>query len=322
MANNELLKEEIDYADLRRKPAKLFGYVYVYFLAALVMLGLLYVWNLTPTGKNAVVPTALSDSSAFVRDIPYQSPRQIPPVNVMAVSTPTTELVARGRDLYQANCSSCHGNSGEGDGLAGVVMTPPPRNFHQVDGWTNGRRVSDIYRTLDEGIVKNGMASFSYISPADRFALAHFVRAFMKDPPVDRRDDLLALDTTYQLSKGTSTPGTIPVRKATQILVLEGRAAVGALKRSEDLLNRAAENRGAAVFARLAMDERRALYCLVVEPISARNLDEFIKTLCTDPQSLGLGANVAQLTSEEWSSLYQLIQQLKSQLAQEDRRKG
>lgn len=322
MAHDEQLKEEIDYSELRRKPAKLFGYVFLYYLAALTIVGLLYVWNLTETGKNSVTPVALSDSSAFVRDIPYQSPRQIPPVNVATVGTPNPELVARGKDLFQANCSSCHGDAGRGDGPAGQLLNPKPRNFHQTAGWTNGRKVSDIYKTLQEGIVKNGMASFSYIPPADRFALAHFVRTFMQDPPADTRDDLMALETTYQLSKGTSTAGTIPVRKATQMLVREEAPILESLKAAQERLRQVGESPGAGVFRRVVRDERRALYGLAVESAPARTLDEFITTVCTDPQSLGLHVNVAQLTPEEWSALYQFIQQLRSQLALEGQRRG
>lgn len=322
MPQNEHLKEEIDFGDLRRKPSTLFAYVYMYFLAALVLLGLLYVWNMTPTGKNAVTPAAFADSSAFVRDIPYASPRQIPPVDVMAVSNSTPELISRGRDLYEANCASCHGGTGEGDGPAGLLMTPKPRNFHQADGWTNGRKISEIYRTLEEGIVKNGMASFNYIPPADRFALAHFTRTFMQNPPVDTREELMALEAAYQLSTGTSTPGTIPVRKAAQLLARDNAPKRDDAERAEALFTQSRESGGAAVLARLMTDEKRALYCLVVEGVPDRTIDEFVNALCSDPQSLGLQAGVARLSSEEWSELYRSVQQLKTQLAQEDRRRG
>ncbi len=322
MANNDLLKEEIDYTALRREPSKLMGYVYVYFLAGLVFLGLVYVWNLTPTGKNAVTPAVLGDSTAFVRDIPYQSPRNIPPVDVMTVATPTPELVERGRDLYQGNCSSCHGTNGEGDGPSGLTLNPKPRNFHAGEGWVNGRKVSDIYRTLEEGIVKTGMASFNYLAPSDRFALAHYVRTFMQNPPKDTREDLEMLEATYQLSKGTSTAGTIPVRRATRILEREEARAIQETGRALALLEQEGESPAAAVLRRCMTDRRRALYSLVVSELPSRSVNEFVTLVCSDPQSLGLRPEIAQLSSEEWSQLYRLVQQLKSQLAQDDRRRG
>ena len=70
--------------------------------------------------------------------------------------------------------------------------------------------MTEIYRTLHEGIVRNGMASYNYLPPGDRFALIHFVRSFHPAPPADAESDVLMLETTYQLSKGSSIPAQIP----------------------------------------------------------------------------------------------------------------
>lgn len=42
---------------------------------------------------------------------------------------PTQESVAAGYDLYLANCQSCHGERGHGDGPASVGMDPPPADL-------------------------------------------------------------------------------------------------------------------------------------------------------------------------------------------------
>jgi mono/diheme cytochrome c family protein len=39
------------------------------------------------------------------------------------------EAIAEGEILYQANCSSCHGNTGEGDGPASGGLEPPPQSL-------------------------------------------------------------------------------------------------------------------------------------------------------------------------------------------------
>ena len=36
---------------------------------------------------------------------------------------------AAGKVIFDANCSSCHGVSGKGDGPVGAALNPPPRNF-------------------------------------------------------------------------------------------------------------------------------------------------------------------------------------------------
>ena len=36
---------------------------------------------------------------------------------------------AAGKALFDANCASCHGVSGKGDGPVGAALTPAPRDF-------------------------------------------------------------------------------------------------------------------------------------------------------------------------------------------------
>ena len=101
----------------------------------------------------------------------------IPPVDPKTVLTPTPELLARGKTLYSQTCSSCHGPEGRGDGPAGADLTPKPRNFTAKDGWKNGTRIEDIFRTLDAGIKGSAMVSYDYLSKKDRMALVHVVQS-------------------------------------------------------------------------------------------------------------------------------------------------
>jgi hypothetical protein len=107
-------RDEIDWKDLLRKPEKLFGYSYIYFLVALLVVGVLYIANLRDVGRNSVPAGLMADSAALVTDIPLQSPRVIPPVDVLKAGVPTAELVNHGKDLFKANCASCHGDNGQG----------------------------------------------------------------------------------------------------------------------------------------------------------------------------------------------------------------
>src|SRR5262249_38211464 len=75
------------------------------------------------------------------------------------VSTP--ELIAHGKEQFQAQCIACHGATGHGDGAAAASMNPKPRNFTQDAGWKNGRKPSDVFKTLRDGIPGTGMASFA-----------------------------------------------------------------------------------------------------------------------------------------------------------------
>jgi mono/diheme cytochrome c family protein len=43
----------------------------------------------------------------------------------------TTQNIAKGKAIYEGKgtCFNCHGTSGKGDGLAGQMLNPSPRNF-------------------------------------------------------------------------------------------------------------------------------------------------------------------------------------------------
>ena len=313
MDNKRELKPEIDFKDLIRKPEKLFGYSFVFFLLMLTVLGISYMENLTAIGKNSVTPAVLTDSSSFVVDIPFQTARSLPPVDVMKAGIATPELVAKGRELFATTCSSCHGEKGEGDGPTSATLNPKPRNFHQLTGWKNGSRVAQVYKTLQEGIPGSAMASFNYLPPLDRFALIHYVRSLAAGQPIDSQAELQGLETTYQLSKGTNTPGRIPIKRALQIV--EGETATEVAKIVEIAGATDGQNKGTGsqVFERVARDKHRILAGLLFNGnASLQSVDQFIKAVSAEPAQLGFKAEVIQLSASDWTALYQFLNELKA----------
>jgi mono/diheme cytochrome c family protein len=66
-----------------------------------------------------------------------------------------------GKAAYTANCASCHGDSGKGDGPVGAVLQPPPRDFttgdFKLDADSDGTPGTDA--DLKE-VISKGAAAF------------------------------------------------------------------------------------------------------------------------------------------------------------------
>jgi mono/diheme cytochrome c family protein len=114
------------------------------------------------------------------------------------------ELMLMGKGVYDANCASCHGAEGYGDGSNGAGLNPPPRNFHEAAGWKNGTSILAMWNTLENGIQGGSMASYKNIlDPEQRMAVSHYIRAqWVPDPPALTDDEIAALP-----APGASTGG-------------------------------------------------------------------------------------------------------------------
>lgn len=88
----------------------------------------------------------------------------------------------RGAPLYAQHCAVCHGDTGAGDGPAGVGLTPPPANLRDA---TRLDRLSlyAIYSTLGQGIEGTDMPAFAdQLDERQRWDLATYIAAFSADP--------------------------------------------------------------------------------------------------------------------------------------------
>jgi len=132
----------------------------------------------------------------------------------------TPELVAHGKAVFTQNCVSCHGDSGHGDGPAASGLNPKPRNFTQDAGWLNGRKPSQMFKTLKDGI--GGMASFGTLPQDDRWGLVAYVGSLHANPLKDSNEDLakIGIDPSKE-GGGEVVAKTIPVEFAMELLVRE-----------------------------------------------------------------------------------------------------
>lgn len=108
---------------------------------------------------------------------------------------PNDELIAVGARIYNQQCASCHGASGQGDGPAGQNLAVKPRSFHNLDGWKIGPTILQMYESLEVGVGGN-MPAFNQLNPRQKYAVIHYIQdEFMSglDVPEDSPDAIAAL---------------------------------------------------------------------------------------------------------------------------------
>lgn len=120
----------------------------------------------------------------------------------------------RGAPLYAQHCSVCHGDSGLGDGPAGVGLEPAPANLRDA---TRLDRLSlyDLYNTLGLGIEGTDMPSFAdQLDERQRWDVATYIAGFSADPAK------AAADKTFNLADlARQTPGEIEASQGPDALL-------------------------------------------------------------------------------------------------------
>ena len=123
-----------------------------FILVALLSLSTLF---LVACGDQSTSPTSLIDEAEFERPEP--------PGEYSDAVNPyegDTEAITEGQTLYQQNCVSCHGTTGQGDGPAASALEPKPVNLGLIQS-----TVSDGY--LAWRITEGGlMEPFRSVMPA------------------------------------------------------------------------------------------------------------------------------------------------------------
>ncbi|MGI9077829.1 MAG: FTR1 family protein [Gemmatimonadaceae bacterium] len=141
-------------------------------------------------GYNARASRALLDTLAIAVNA-KRPPREVKLIQARfngalgaagALDLPTAPLdTALGHTLYTANCASCHGDRGLGDGPAakGLPIVPPPIG--------SASEIPDLSSTLAYNVVSVGiggspMPAFANLSPQQRWNIVNYVWALRGSP--------------------------------------------------------------------------------------------------------------------------------------------
>lgn len=144
------------------------------------------------TARQPVVGTVPSDFARMNRRIVAQHTAD---ASSNALPFPlTTQVLERGRERFDINCSECHGRTGDGDGMIVRRGYSRPPTFH--DDRLRNAPLGHYYDVMTNGF--GGMPSYaSQIEPQDRWAIAAYIRALqlsqnatLNDVPPERRNEI------------------------------------------------------------------------------------------------------------------------------------
>jgi len=133
-----------------------------------------------PTPAPSAVPAASAPTPAPA------PPAAAAPTAVVVPAAAASPDVAKGATLYAANCASCHGPRGDGDGPVAVALVPKPAKHH--DGaYMNALTNEHLFRVIKEGGPSVGKSPLmapwgGMLSDAQIWDVVAFVRS-LADPP-------------------------------------------------------------------------------------------------------------------------------------------
>jgi mono/diheme cytochrome c family protein len=93
----------------------------------------------------------------------------------------TPAHLKHGAEIYTRYCMQCHGNTGDGNGVAAAYMIPKPRDYRlgmfKFTSTTYGSKPlrEDLIRTVRRGIRGTSMPSFSLLAPKDIESVVDYV---------------------------------------------------------------------------------------------------------------------------------------------------
>jgi mono/diheme cytochrome c family protein len=295
-----MIEKYVDARELKRLLSTLVVILGCLVIAALF--GILVVPGLRNANKPAAPPpvSSVTGETGWLdpTEYPVEKSRLIPPVDPATLITPSPELMALGKELFEKDCINCHGEKGLGNGPAAGTMNPRPRDYTATEGWVNGRDMPAIYKTLSQGIPGSSMASFDYLTKRDRMALVHYVESLGGFADKTGNSEAMQALSKELASAGEKTNNKIPVSMAMKKLASEYTPPPPLVIAS------AAQGPGTEILRRAITDEKNAARILNESDLWRSGPDALAGNIIPDVPANGFSSGLATWTPSEWRALY------------------
>lgn len=271
-----------------------------------IMIFALFAFIVVPGLRNANKPPAETPVAAPQGESGWLDPTEyppakgyeLPPVDPQTLMTANPAMLEHGKALFEEHCVACHGPTGHGDGPAAEGISPPPRDFTRSEDWKNGYRLTEIYKSLSEGITDSAMTAYDHLSAADRMALDHYVQSLGAFP--HGTDDPAALAAlAQQFATGAErVPNRIPVSRAIEKIAQEDRAVAPLPAAAGD------ESPTGRAVALAVTDRARAARTLAQTPAWRESPAALAKAVVPGAPGNGFSVAAATLGAADWQLVY------------------
>lgn len=166
--------------------------------------------------------------------------------------------LARGAQIYAAQCAACHGANGDGNGPDATGMDPPPIAFTD-EARASERSLFALYQVIEQGLEDTAMTSFAHLPVEDRWAVAFYSGTLAYPNPAEGerlwKEDA-NLRGAFNMERLVSAT---PASLAATLGEDRSRNVVAYLRRHPEAVA-AEQSSGALTFARGKLNEALAAY--------------------------------------------------------------